>query len=190
VSNGNATPEVLEYLRPWLDVFKVDLKCFDDRRYRQLGGRLQPVLDTIRRLHELEFWVEVVTLLVPGFNDNEEELKRLTGFLASVSPDIPWHVTAFHQDYRMTDGPRTTPGMLAHAALVGKGAGLNYVYAGNLPGRVGELENTRCPDCGDLLVARDGYRIRHYRLTKDGRCPSCHAKIAGRWDADGPASVH
>jgi pyruvate formate lyase activating enzyme len=187
VSNGNATPEVLEYLRPWLDVFKVDLKCFDDRHYRQLGGRLEPVLETIRRLYELGFWVEVVTLLVPGFNDTEEELARLTGFLAGVSPDIPWHVTAFHQHYKMADSARTTPKMLTEAAAIGRRAGLNYVYAGNLPGRVGELEDTKCPACGDLLVARDGYQIRRYRVTRDGECPSCRAKIAGRWDDGSPA---
>src|SRR6476661_8594926 len=101
VSNGNGTPQVLEYLRPWVDLYKVDLKSFDDRHYRQLGGRLEPILDTIRRLHAMGVWVEVVTLLVPGFNDSEQELTGLTEFVASVSPDIPWHVTAFHQDYRM-----------------------------------------------------------------------------------------
>src|SRR6266699_2973249 len=101
VSNGNATPQVLEYLRPWVDLYKVDLKSFDDRHYRQLGGRIAPILDTIRRLHEMGFWVEIVTLLIPGFNDSPDELERLTGFLAGVSPDIPWHVTAFHADYKM-----------------------------------------------------------------------------------------
>ena len=103
VSNGNGTPEVLEYLRPWVDLYKVDLKSFDDRHYRQLGGRLEPVLDTIRRLHAMGFWVEIVTLLIPGFNDSADELQRLTSFVASVSPDIPWHVTAFHGDYKMND---------------------------------------------------------------------------------------
>ena len=109
VSNGNGTPQVLEYLRPWVDLYKVDLKTFDDRHYRQLGGRLEPILNTIRRLHESGFWVEIVTLLVPGFNDSEDELKRMAEFLASVSPAMPWHVTAFHQDYKMTDPPDTTP---------------------------------------------------------------------------------
>src|SRR5438552_3287334 len=103
VSNGHGTPQVLEYLRPWVDLYKVDLKSFDDRHYRQLGGRLQPILDTIRRLHAMGFWVEIVTLLIPGFNDSRDELMRLTSFLADVSPDIPWHVTAFHGDYKMTD---------------------------------------------------------------------------------------
>src|SRR5881296_3919483 len=103
VSNGNGTPQVLEYLRPWVDLYKVDLKSFDDRHYRELGGRLAPILDTITRLHQLGVWLEIVTLLIPGFNDSADEIDRLTSFVASVSPDIPWHVTAFHRDYRMTD---------------------------------------------------------------------------------------
>ena len=108
VSNGNATPQVLEYLRPWVDLYKVDLKSFEDRHYRQLGGRMQPILDTIRRLHEMGFWVEIVTLIVPGFNDSDDELKRMAEFLAGVSPDIPWHLTAFHRDYKMTEPEDTS----------------------------------------------------------------------------------
>ncbi|MFQ5662650.1 MAG: AmmeMemoRadiSam system radical SAM enzyme [Terriglobia bacterium] len=183
VSNGNGTPQVLEYLRPWVDLYKVDLKSFDDRHYRQLGGRLQPILETIRRLHEMEFWVEVVTLVIPGFNDSDEELKRLTAFLASVSLDIPWHVTAFHQDYKMRDPENTTPETLLRAAAIGKKAGLRYVYAGNLPGQVDDWENTRCPDCRALLIERYGYLIRRYQLTSSGSCPSCGKKIPGRWAA-------
>src|SRR5215467_10801898 len=109
VSNGNGTPQVLEYLRPWVDLYKVDLKSFDDRHYRQLGGRMGPILDTIRALHGLGIWIEIVTLLIPGFNDSNEELCGLAEFLASVSVDIPWHVTAFHKDYKMTDPANTTP---------------------------------------------------------------------------------
>ena len=181
VSNGNGTPQVLEYLRPWVDLYKVDLKSFDDRHYRQLGGRLEPILDTIRRLHAMEFWVEIVTLLIPGFNDSRDELERLTAFIASVSPDIPWHVTAFHGDYKMTEPENTTPEMLIEAAAIGRAAGLRYVYAGNLPGMVGDLEDTRCTGCGETLIARYGYFIRDYRLTKDGRCPSCATPVPGRW---------
>ena len=95
VSNGNGTPQVLEYLYPWIDLFKVDLKSFNDGKYRQLGGRLQPILDTIGSLHRMGVWLEIVTLLVPGFNDSDDELRKLTAFVAGVSPDIPWHVTAF-----------------------------------------------------------------------------------------------
>ncbi len=181
VSNGNGTPQVLEYLRPWVDLYKVDLKSFDDKHYRQLGGRLEPILQTIRRLVELGFWVEIVTLLIPGFNDSDDELGRLAGFLAGVSPDIPWHVTAFHKDYKMTDPENTTPEMLLRAAEIGQRAGLRYVYAGNLPGRVGDLENTRCPRCSLLLVERYGYLITGYHLTPEGACPKCDTRIPGRW---------
>jgi pyruvate formate lyase activating enzyme len=181
VSNGNATPRVLEYLRPWVDLYKVDLKSFDDRHYRQLGGRLGPILDGIGLIHRMGFWLEVVTLVVPGFNDSPEELTRMAEFLASVSPDIPWHVTAFHQDYKMTGPDDTRPETLIRAAEIGRRAGLRYVYAGNLPGLVGDLENTRCPNCATLVVERYGYRIVGYHLTPDGRCPSCQTAIAGRW---------
>jgi len=183
VSNGNGTPEVLEYLRPWVDLYKVDLKSFDDRRYRELGGRIEPILDTIQRLHAMGFWVEIVTLLIPGFNDSRDELTRLTSFVAGVSPDIPWHVTAFHADYKMRSPGDTTPEMLLEAADIGRASGLRYVYAGNLPGAVGNLEDTHCADCGEALIERSGYRVRRYRLTPDGRCPSCGASIPGRWDA-------
>src|SRR5438874_11910999 len=183
VSNGNGTPEVLEYLQPWVDLYKVDLKSFDDRHYRQLGGRLAPILDTIRRLHEMDFWVEIVTLLIPGFNDSSDELTRLTAFLAGVSPDIPWHVTAFHADYKMMDTESTTADMLLEAAEIGRRNGLRYIYAGNLPGQVGNLEDTRCASCGDVLVARYGYHIRDYRITAGGSCPSCSAHVPGRWSA-------
>jgi pyruvate formate lyase activating enzyme len=181
VSNGNGTPRVLSYLRPWVDLYKVDLKSFDDRHYRQLGGRLEPVLATIRALYEMGIWLEIVTLLIPGFNDSREELDRLTSFVAGVSPDIPWHVTAFHKDYRMTDPDNTTPEMLVAAAEMGQRNGLRYVYAGNTPGRVGDLENTRCHNCRALLVERDGYHVRRYRLTPAGGCPDCGTSIPGRW---------
>jgi pyruvate formate lyase activating enzyme len=181
VSNGNGTPRVLDYIRPHVDLYKVDLKSFDDRHYRQLGGRLEPVLDTIRALHGMGLWVEIVTLLIPGFNDSADELERMTSFLASVSPDLPWHVTAFHKDYRMSDPENTTPEMLVQAAAIGQRNGLRYVYAGNLPGRVGDLEHTRCHACHAVLVERYGYFIQEYRLTPDGTCPDCGAGIPGRW---------
>jgi pyruvate formate lyase activating enzyme len=181
VSNGNGTPQVLDYIRPWVDLYKVDLKSFDDRHYRELGGRLAPILDTIRRLHAMDFWVEIVTLLIPGFNDSRDELARLTDFIAGVSPDIPWHVTAFHGDYKMTSPQNTTAAMLLEAAAIGRAHGLRFVYAGNLPGRVGDLEDTHCAYCGEVLIARFGYHIRNYRLTAEGRCPSCAAEVPGRW---------
>lgn len=181
VSNGNGTPQVLEYLRPCVDLYKVDLKSFDDRHYRQLGGRLEPILNTIKLLVKLRYWVEVVTLVIPGFNDSDEELKQMAGFLAGVSPDIPWHVTAFHQDYKMTDPEDTPAETLLRAADIGVRAGLKFVYAGNLPGLVGDLENTYCPECRALLVERYGYMITGYHLTTEGTCPRCDARIPGRW---------
>jgi pyruvate formate lyase activating enzyme len=183
VSNGNGTPQVLEYIRPWVDYYKVDLKSFDDRHYRQLGGRIEPILATIRALHAMDIWVEIVTLLIPGFNDGRDELERLTSFLAGVSPDIPWHVTAFHKDYRMHDPANTTPQMLMAAAEIGHRNGLRYVYAGNLPGQVGDLENTTCHNCRTVVVERYGYFIKDYNLTADGRCPTCGTRIPGRWGA-------
>ncbi len=181
VSNGNGTPQVLEYIRPWVDLYKVDLKSFDDRHYRLLGGRLQPILETIRKLYEMGFWLEIVTLLVPGFNDSDDEIKSLTEFLVGVSPDIPWHVTAFHKDYKMTEPDDTRPEDLVRAAEIGLKAGLHFVYAGNLPGMVGDLENTYCAHCRENLVERYGYHILKYNLTRDGRCPSCHRQVPGRW---------
>jgi pyruvate formate lyase activating enzyme len=180
VSNGNATPEVIDYLRPYVDLYKVDLKGFDDRKYRQLGGQLSVVLDAIRLLKEKEFWVEIVTLLVPGFNDSAEELKSIAKFIASVSPEIPWHVTAFHHDYMMADNNDTNARMLMNAGNIGKEAGLYFVYAGNLPGMVGDLENTYCPGCGELLIERKGFRIVRNNLM-DGTCKKCGSRIPGVW---------
>ena len=183
VSNGNATPQVLAYLRPWLDLYKVDLKCLDDGHYRQLGGRMQPILDSLRRIYEMGFWLEVVTLVVPGFNDSDDELGRIAAYLAGISRDIPWHVTAFHPAYRMAGPPATPPATLVRAANLGRQAGLHFVYAGNLPGQVGDLENTRCPQCRHLLVERRGYRIVRNELDAAGICPACRTPIPGRWTA-------
>ena len=183
VSNGNATPEVLDFLGPWLDAFKVDLKAFNDRGYRALGGTLAAVTDTIRAVHARGLWLEVVTLLVPGFNDDPAELRDLAQFLAGVSPDIPWHVTAFHPDYRMTDPPPTSSADLLKAAGIGAAAGLRFVYAGNLPGRVGDWEDTRCPGCRSRLITRRGFQVMEDRLTPSGGCPECGLVLPGIWDA-------
>lgn len=180
VSNGNGTPEVLEYIRPWVDLYKVDLKGFDDKHYRKLGGVLQHVLDTIKMLYEKKFWLEIVTLFVPGFNDSEAEMKDIANFLVSVSLDIPWHVTAFHSDYKMMETDNTPVQTLLRAAEIGYEAGLHYVYAGNIPGRVGKYENTYCPTCGELLIERWGFKVLKNNLN-DGCCPKCSAAIPGFW---------
>jgi pyruvate formate lyase activating enzyme len=182
VSNGNATPEVLDYIRPVVDLYKVDLKSFDDRHYRQLGGVLKTILEGTRMIHERGFWLEVVTLVIPGFNDSDAELRDIAQFLVSLSPDIPWHVTAFHPDYKMTDRDGTPGTTLLRAAEAGVAAGLRYVYAGNLPGRVGPFEHTHCPGCRTAVIRRLGYRILEYRLGPAGRCPECGTALAGRWD--------
>jgi pyruvate formate lyase activating enzyme len=182
VSNGNGTPEVLNYIRPWVDLYKVDLKGFQDKHYRELGGVLSVVLDTIGRLHEMGFWLEIVTLVIPGFNDGDEELRGIAKFLAGISRDIPWHVTAYHPDYKMRDHDRTTADQLIRAYDFGKETGLNFVYPGNLPGRVGDRENTYCPSCKSLLIERTGYEILGYHLKPGGACPKCDAQIPGRWD--------
>lgn len=187
VSNGNATPEVLEFIRPYVDLYKVDLKGFDDKHYRELGGVLGNVLETIRRLKEMAFWVEIVTLVVPGFNDSDEELTKIAEFLASVSVDIPWHVTTFHPDYKMTDPPRTPVETLLRGYDIGKRAGLRFVYPGNLHGAVGDRENTRCPTCGETLIERRGFYVKHNRMGANGRCPKCGVIPPGVWEPNAPA---
>jgi pyruvate formate lyase activating enzyme len=184
ISNGNATPEALAYLRPYLTAYKVDLKTMQDRSYRKLGGVLQNVLDTIKMAHELGLWVEVVTLIVPGFNDSSEELMEAARYIASVSVDIPWHVTAFHPDYKMVDPPQTSLRTLVRAAEIGQEAGLNYVYAGNIPGRVGGYEDTNCPSCQRSLIVRRGFTLLEYHLTGEGTCPDCSARIPGVWSSN------
>jgi pyruvate formate lyase activating enzyme len=180
VSNGHATPEVLAYLRPYLDGYKVDLKTINAHRYQQLGGVLQHVLESIQGAFEAGLWVEVVTLLVPDFNDSTEDLWETARFLASVSPDIPWSVTAYHPDYHL-DTKSTPSTTLLRAADIGQEAGLRFVYAGNLPGKVGSLEDTICPSCQKLLIHRLGFRVMQNNLDKNGCCPGCGQPVAGIW---------
>ena len=189
VSNGNATAEALDFLKPWLRAYKIDLKSFNDRRYRSLGGTLENVCHGIRMVHERGIWLEVVTLLITGFNDDEAELRDMAQFLASVSRDIPWHITAFHPDYKMMDVPQTKARQLVRVAEIGVEAGLRFVYCGNAPGRVGDWENTRCPDCRATLIERLGYAVTDYRLTRAGQCPDCQADIPGLWHAGGADDV-
>jgi pyruvate formate lyase activating enzyme len=183
VSNGNGTEEVLDYIKPWVDYYKVDLKSFNDKNYRQLGGKLDSVLKTVEMLHQKGFWLEIVTLFVPGFNDSEDEMRQIAKFLAGISRDIPWHCTAFHPDYKMSDRDYTSVRSIIRACEIGKEEGLHYCYAGNVPRSVGDWENTRCPNCDELLIERNGFEVQNYYLTDDGKCPKCATAIPGRWNA-------
>jgi len=188
ISNGNGTSQVLDFIRPHVDAYKVDLKTFNPKNYRQLGGVMENVTDTIRALKERGFWVEIVTLVVPGFSDDPDDLRRMADFLASVDPLMPWHMTAFHPDYKMTDGYRsTTVEDLMRIVDYGKQAGLKYMYPGNLPGQVGEWENTRCHHCDATLIKRYGFLVMSNRVDPDGLCPDCKKPLPGIW---GRASGH
>ena len=184
VSNGHGTPEVIEYISPWIDFYKIDLKTFSDKNYRKLGGNLTAVLDTVGRVFSAGMWTEIVTLVIPDYNDSDKELTNIAEFIASISLDIPWHVTAFHPDYKMQDRGRTPVTTLLRAREHGKQAGLKFVYSGNVPGQAENAENTYCPECDKALVTRIGFRIRNNYL-QDGCCPKCREPIAGRWSEDG-----
>ncbi len=184
VSNGHGTPEVLEYVRPWLDLFKIDLKCFDRKKYLKLGGNFEEVLETIRQVYAMGFWMEIVTLVVPDYNDSDEELTRMAEFVASVSVDIPWHVTAFHPQYKMNDRDSTPVATLLRARTIGMKAGLKFVYSGNRPGHVGETENTLCPQCGKTLIERYGFQVLA-NVLENGACPDCQELIPGKWSVNG-----
>jgi pyruvate formate lyase activating enzyme len=179
VSNGHATEKVLDYIRPFVDFYKIDLKTFNPKNYAELGGKLEKVLNGIRMVKEKGFWLEIVTLVVPGFNDSDAELKEIAEFIVSISPDTPWHVTAFHSDYKMLGTQSTPIKTLEKAVAIGKRTGLRFVYAGNLPS--GELENTYCPECGHLLIERYGFQVSKNKIKK-GMCPSCSASIPGVWE--------
>ncbi len=180
VTNGYISKEALETIAPYLDAANVDLKAMSDEFYRKIcGARLQPVLDSIKRYHELGVWVEVTTLIIPGYNDKPEELREIAEFIKSIDPEMPWHVTAFYPSYKLMDAPPTPVSTLREAVSIGKKVGLSYVYQGN----VGEGEDTICPSCGEKLVVRDGFRVRR-NIIENGRCPSCGNSIPGV-DMDG-----
>lgn len=183
ISNGNATERVLQYLRPYTQIYNVDLKTFQDKQYRKLGGQLDHVLRTIKQLHAMGFWIEIVTLVVPGMNDSKSELEDIAHFVSSVSNDIPLHYTGFHADYKMNDTPTTQVEQLTSACEAAERVGLNFVYAGNRPGMVGEWENTRCPSCKSTVITRKGYHILDYRLVR-GWCPDCGTRVPGFWNRD------
>jgi pyruvate formate lyase activating enzyme len=175
VTNGYMTEEALEMIAPYLDAANVDLKAFSDRYYRHIcGGTLQPVLDIIRRMHELGVWVEATTLVVPGENDSEEELRQIAEFLVSVSPDLPWHISRFHPDYKMLDHQVTPGDTIERTVQIGYDAGLRYVYAGNVPGS--PHESTRCPNCHQVVIQRWGYHTQSF--LEGDRCPHCGERLA------------
>jgi len=178
VTNGYIGEDALREISPYLDAANIDLKGFTDKFYREIcGARLQPVLDSIRLHHELGIWIEIATLVIPGHNDTKEDFEGIAEFIASVDPEIPWHVTRFHPDYKLTDAPSTPAASIRMARDIGIEAGLKYVYEGNIPGE--EKEDTFCPQCKELLIKRFGFSVMKNKII-DGKCPKCGAKIAGK----------
>ncbi|MFN8573754.1 MAG: AmmeMemoRadiSam system radical SAM enzyme [Gemmatimonadaceae bacterium] len=185
VSSGHGTPEVLDFLRPHVDLMKIDLKTMSHEHYRTLGAHRDAVLETIRMAHERGFWLEVVTLVVPGWNDGDDELRSAARYIASVSPDIPWTLWNFHRDYRMHEPNDAQPEDVVRAATIGREEGLRFTYAGVQPGRVGDFEKTRCPGCRTVVVDRIGYQLTAYAIDAEGRCEACETAIPGRWASGG-----
>lgn len=179
VTNGYITPEALQVIRPYLHAANIDLKGFKDDFYRHIcGARLQPVLDAIRLYREYGIWIEITTLVIPGHNDSDDDLRGIAQFIKSVGEDIPWHVSRFHPTYQLTDRPITPKDTLVRARNIGLDAGLRYVYEGNVPG---EGEDTACPSCGKTVVKRIGFRIEYARVDK-GKCTYCGAQLSGVWE--------
>ena len=179
VSNGYMSEEATRLLAPLLDGINIDVKSFRDDFYRQVcGARLKPVLETVELMHSLGVLVEVTTLIIPGLNDSDEELRDIASFLASIDCAIPWHVTAFHPTFKMVDrGPTPAPTLLK-AREIGEEAGLNFVYQGNIPGSGGE--NTCCPGCGREVILRRGFAIIDNQLDA-GTCRYCATHLHGIW---------
>jgi len=176
VTNGYMTAETLADIDGDLHAANVDLKSFSDDFYRtRVDARLKPVLDSIRRLWHMGVWVEVTTLLIPGLNDDGEELRSLARFLASISPDIPWHVSRFYPSYRLLDVGPTPLASIEKALRIGRDEGLRYVYGGNAPGH--PMESTVCPGCGEVVIERQGFRLQKNSVAH-GRCPRCGWEIA------------
>ncbi len=175
VTNGYMTEEMIRMIRPTLDAANIDLKSFNDDYYRKVcKGRLGPVLKSIETMKKLNLWIEITTLLVPGQNDSEEELRKIATFIADTEPSIPWHISRFYPQYKMEDLESTPVETLNRAYAIGKEAGLRYVYLGN----VGKGNNTYCHQCNQLLIERFGFTIRSYKV-KNGKCPDCQSPIAG-----------
>jgi pyruvate formate lyase activating enzyme len=179
VSNGYQTIEAIDFAKDWLDGINVDLKAFSEDYYKRLcKTHLQPVLDTLKYIaKETKIWLEITTLLIPGENDSDDELKKLAEFLVKeVGADVPWHISRFHPQYKYVDSAPTPVKSLERAEQIGKEAGLRYVYIGNVPGS--KSENTFCYNCGRALIERIGYNVSANHIT-EGCCPDCGTKIAG-----------
>ena len=175
VTNGFQTAETVQKMAGVIDAANVDLKSYRDDFYRtRCGARVQPVLDTIQEMRKSGIFVEVTTLVIPGENDSDGELGDIAGFLAGISPDIPWHVSRFHVDYRAREPNGTPPETIYRAVEIGKRAGLHFVYAGNLPGA--GHEDTICPGCGKTVIERAGFRVGRTRLD-NGRCGFCGREL-------------
>ncbi len=176
VTNGYMTEEALTAIKPYLNACNVDLKSFREEFYKEMcQAHLQPVLDSIRLMRKLGIWVEVTTLVIPGVNDGEEELRNAARFITETGADIPWHVSRFHPDYKYTDSHPTPVETLRKAYAAGKKEGLHHIYVGNV---LGESEDTHCPTCGKTVIRRQGYFISDYKL-KDSSCPYCGTLVAG-----------
>jgi len=176
VTNGFMTEDALSMIKPYLDAANVDLKFFRDGSYRRIcGGRLQPVLDSIKLMHELGIWVEVTTLIVPGENDSQAELTDIAKFIVSVDKNIPWHISRFHPDYKFTDHKDTPQDALEKAQEIGYKAGLSYIYIGNVSGWGND---THCHNCKKLLIKRDLFTPSESNI-KEGKCSFCNVPIPG-----------
>jgi pyruvate formate lyase activating enzyme len=183
VSNGYLTPLAIETIAPYLDAINVDLKAFRDETYRKImKASLEPVLVCLRALLKAGIWVEVTTLIVPGMNDSPQELREIAEFIAGdLGRHVPWHVSRFHGDYKMTRAPATPIKTLEMACRLGRDAGLKYVYCGNVTGEVDE--STHCPACGRIIIDRMGFSVREVNFSRGkGKCWNCAEKIEGVWE--------
>jgi pyruvate formate lyase activating enzyme len=178
VTNGYMTREMLDEAKGWLNAVNVDLKAFKKETYRKvMKADLNGVLDSISYIKKLGIWMEITTLVVPQMNDDKKELEDMADFIAGAGKDIPWHISRFHPQYKMSDRPTTPIETMQMAYEIGKKAGLKYVYMGNIPKH--ESESTFCWKCGERLIERLGYTIEINKIAGDGSCPKCKAKIDG-----------